>query len=409
MGAGLRASKLGYIIYCALTKEGLLSPSKFKRLLTIAYEHMDRLTDPSFIGQSNHAYFQIHGLMALSQALPKRSSEKSSHSFIKAQLERLLLDQFGQEGMHLEHSPGYHIFSINTIRRMIRSGWYGDTNLKKIFRLASNNTNWLVFPDGTISKSGDSEQGNHRYGFINKNSPIKRAKLFSEAGYAIVRGKSTEQNLRSMLFVTAGHHSNVHKHADDLSFELYDKDRFWIVDTGKFSYSRLDWRRFTNSARAHNTIVYSSEAEDNGLRKVNPVGGMLQRLERSGGEWIIEGKVERPQLGVSHRRLFRYTPNRILIVEDELLFDTPREFSSWLHLANDLEAHEEDGGWRLPGARIAYEVEGASLRLQRIRGQVDPELQGWVAKRYHEITPSDALAVHMTGQAVRLVTTITFE
>lgn len=405
MGSGLRAAKLGYLLSHAPSAD--LSPEVYATLVDMARQHRRKLMEPSFLGSSNHAFFQIHGLMALAEALPDDAAP--ARAYAHKSLEALLHQQFGVEGMHLEHSPGYHLFATRTLRRLLGSGWYdAHIDTKALLKKADTAFRWLVFPDGHLPAVGDTQRGGaRRYAY----KPVhgEPARLFREAGYAVVRSEPGLASGDAMLFVSASHHSPVHKHGDDLSFELYDRGRYWIVDTGKYSYSRLDWRAFTDSARAHNTLVYSSRYENNGVKRSSPRGGGLIGLTRDGSRYIVDGRVERPLLGVVHDRRFVYEPGVSLVIEDRLGLDREDEVWHWLHLAPDLVAAQDGFGWTAPGLSIGYEVEGSTVAdLHRVRGQNEPELQGWMAEGYHRATPNDALGLRLKGRSMLIRTTLRF-
>lgn len=411
MGSGLRAGKLGYLVF--LARNGVIKGRSAQAILALAVKHMERLTDESFIARSNHAFFQLHGLKALVEALPDAPDAGSARQYVAAQFKTLMLDQFGRENMHLEHSPGYHLFGIRTLRKLSDSGWYRDVPaIGAALEEARVNLAWLVMPDGQVSRAGDSGRSKIKHTYARRLRSGALGRLFKEAGYAVVLGPGRRPPNSAMLFVTAGHHSRTHKHADDLSFELYDKGRFWIVDTGKFSYSKKDWREFTDSARAHNTVVYSPASRDNGLSLTSPVGGMLHHLEQQGESWIIDGRVERPAVGTVHERRFIYEPGVFLTLEDVLTFEGAREAVAWLHLASGVRAEMTGTGWRMPGAEIIYEIAGSAIPLEdalvHARGQEQPEIQGWVAQGYHKITPNDALGLRVHGDAIRITTTLRF-
>lgn len=407
MGSGLRAAKLGYLLFHAASAD--LPPTTQIALLEMARQHRAKLMEPSFLGASNHAFFQIHGLMALAEALPDDADTVGTRAYAHRSLQTLLHQQFGVEGMHLEHSPGYHLFATRTLRRLLSSGWYdADLDTKALLKKADTAFRWLVFPDGHLPAVGDTQRGGaRRYAY--KPVQGEPARLFREAGYAIVRAEPGSTCGEAMLFVSASHHSTVHKHGDDLSFELYDRNRYWIVDTGKYSYSRLDWRAFTDSARAHNTLVYSPRYENNGVKRCPPSGGGLIGLAREGSRYIVDGRVERPLLGVVHDRRFTFEPGVSLLIEDRLTLDREDEVWHWLHLAPDLVAIQNGFGWSAPGLSLSYEVEGSAVAdLHRIRGQNEPELQGWMAEGYHRVTPNDALGLRLQGTSINIRTRLVF-
>lgn len=403
MAAGIRAAKLAYVI----SQPEFDAQPALKRaaIVRLARRHLARLRDPDFIAYSNHALAQIHGAAALCHYAPHWPEAQGGKAYVSDLLSRLLLTQFGRRGVHLEHSPGYHMFALREFRRMAETGWFDNADLDRTIRAAGKAAPWFVFPDGELSAAGDS-------------SPVSRpvpapvvedrvvGRIFREAGYAIVRGAWGRPAKKSpMLLVTCGHHSGVHKHADDLSFELFERGHRLFVDTGKYSYSAGPIRDFSLSAPAHNTINLIAERDDNGLALTPPAGGGLTAMSRQRWGWLISGRIDRPAFGVAHERRFLYRPGQWLILLDRVTADAPRDLTAWLHLHPRVLAEATPDGWTWKHLNIRY-VADHILALRRVRGQESPP-QGWMAPDYNQRVENDALAAEWLGQGGRLATIIT--
>ena len=405
MGTGHRAARLAYVLSLPEINASRNRVLR-RRLRTLGHAHVAKLMDPDFFSLTNHGFFQIHGLMALALTLPQTAASDAARERSKEMFRRLMRQQFGQEGVHLEHSPGYHGFALRTLEQLLSSGWYDDlSDVIAIRDQALAAQPWFVFPDGRISAIGDSSR---------RNSPTLRvndekiaAKLFAEAGYAIVKSApNVAPQDAFMLIVGAGHHSTMHKHADDLSFELFDRGRYWIIDSGRYTYSDSPVKKYMRSAAAHNSVDLLERRDDNGVRQTPPVGGMLSSLSRDGDTWVIKGAFDRPLFGVAHERTFLYTPGRRLVLEDHIRCRRIRKVTAWLHLASDLSGKGLKNGWRLPGASIRYESD-LPITLSRHRGAMNP-MQGWSAPAYHRLEAIDALGATLQGEEIRLRTVIEF-
>lgn len=405
MGAGHRAARLAYVLSLPELNKRRNRALK-AQLEALGQAHVAKLREPGFFSLTNHGYFQIHGLMALALTLPKTPESDAARDQAKDMFRRLMRQQFAPDGIHLEHSPGYHGFALRTLKQLLGSGWYDDmADVIEIRDRALAAQPWFVFPDGRISAIGDSSR---------RKSPITRvsedavaANLFAASGYAIVKSSpDTPDGEAFMLIASAGHHSSMHKHADDLSFELFDKGRYWVIDSGRYTYSNSPMKNHMRSAAAHNSVDIIEEREDNGVRQTPPAGGMLDSLTRDGDTWIIKGAFDRPAFGVSHERIFLYTPGRRLVLEDHIRCNRTRKVTAWLHLAPDLSAKPHENGWRLPGATVRYET-SLPISLSRFRGSRHP-MQGWSAPAYHRLEPIDALGVALQGDDIRLRTVIEF-
>lgn len=405
MGSGLRAAKLAYVLTQSAL-ETVADDQERADLKALARDHLRRLRDRAFIGPSNHGLFQVHGAMALIKALPDLPEADGGEAYVESIFDELLDLQFSSEGVHLEHSPGYQVFVLRTLEKLRASGWYESmTHVSEVIDQARLSLRWFVFPDGTLSRIGDSSAVRTPARWRKRPRGVMGL-LYDESGYAFVRTTISEPSeTSSMLLVTGGHHSNVHKHADDLSFELFELGRPLIVDTGKYSYSRKAWREYTDSAAAHNAIDLIAERLDNGVRASQPRGSFVKSLSAQPWGWVIGAGFERPEFGVSHERTFLYRPGEWLVLADRIRCEREREMTAWLHLSPEIEAVQDGMSWMLPKGRISYAC-SAPLTLHRHRGEETPRIQGWIAGGYHHRSPNDALGATFAGTDIRLVTVI---
>ena len=407
MEAGIRAAKLAFVLSQPAFES--LAEAERSELVRLARAHMKRLRDPGFIARSNHALAQIHGLTALIRVRPDLPESRGGDAYVARILARTLKRQLGEEGVHLEHSPSYHLFALTAFRRILASGWHDATTLPDMVRRAEAALPWLIHPDGRMSAIGDSAPASKARAAA-PPPPEGRphiSKLFPEAGYAVVRSDwDVAPDRASMLLVTAAFHSISHKHADDLSFELFEAGCRLIVDTGKCTYNKGDLKEFSRSARAHNVIELVEGQPLNGLMERRPSGGGLSRLVEHDWGFLIEGELALPDHDVRHRRRFLYRPGDWLVLLDEVDAGTARDLAAWLHLDPALEASPDPSGrgWRYPDGAVDY-VCDQPFTLDRVRGREDPR-QGWMATGYHQLEPNDALAVRWRGAHTRLASVI---
>src|SRR5690606_25493861 len=111
---------------------------------------------------------------------------------------------------------------------------------------------------------------------------------FTESGYAIIRSLPSREQT-SMLFVMGMAFSRVHKHADDLSFELFEFGRLIFIDSGKYGYEQDEMSAYATSAAAHNTI--SLEDRPIGPRDVVMNGSLLEPIETTEDGFVIRGSL----------------------------------------------------------------------------------------------------------------------
>jgi hypothetical protein len=307
-------------------------------------------------------------------------------------------EQFSADGLHLEHSPAYHVLIGRAVRRMAASPWYAQVGLDAdwIARLEENEA-WLVRPNGRLVAAGDSNPGRHKprrrpAELDGAGQPVGR--IF-DAGVAVVRSPcDVPAQAASMLYVSAASHSHVHKHSDDLSFEWFDRGGPIIVDSGKFgAANRRSECQYVRSQWAHNVVEIAGESPNPRHRR--PYGSGLTSLQERCSEWVVNGRVYFRATATEHQRQIRFIPGRALRVVDRLTTTKPRTFTQWFHfppganvLLDDSElvvALDHDRWVRMspvPGSRIDV-----------VCGATSPRWQGWFSPSYGSLIPTPAVGL----------------
>lgn len=391
MATGIRALRLAFFIDAA--RNGLFDATKeqMRILIELADEHARQLQVEEFIAINNHGLFQVAGLNLLCTVLPDRKACTHGQDFAERMFRKIMDSQFTSEGIHTENSPAYHLFVRNLLKSVAALQRLSDGGrMDKIERVRP----WLVFPDGNLSRAGDSSSTSTPL----ENDPDDPQCLpdggcfavgdFTGSGYAIVRSLPSERQT-SMLFVTGMAHTLTHKHVDELSFELFEFGRFIFIDAGKYGYKRSKMRAYVLSGEAHNTI---SLAEKH-LRTKNVAlsGSLLDPIQVTGEGFRISGAVERPAL-FQQRREIVYSPGRELRITDFLSAPRERQYVSSLHLAPDLVPEVDERGFTVDVGEhdVRAELQSDNCTIETARGKNNP-LLGWQSVGYLEMTPASVV------------------
>jgi Heparinase II/III-like protein len=397
MAVGLRAQILAYLVARARREPGALREDQVAVLVETATAHLERLLIPGAFGAGNHGLFQIHGLRALQAALEGVVDVGCPAQ--TADLMRVRLsEQFSPEGVHLEHSPAYHVMVGRAVRHFAASPWYAGIGLETGWtqRLEENEA-WLTRPDGQLVPAGDSNPGRHKprrwpADLQGVGRPVGR--LF-DAGVAVVRSpREVPLRAASMLYVSAASHSHVHKHSDDLSFEWFDRGGPIIVDAGKFGVAarRAEWQ-YVRSPCAHNVVEIEGESPDPYRRK--PYGSGLTSLRERCGEWIVDGRVYFHATATEHRRQLRVLPGRRLRVHDRLRTNKPRAFTQWFHFPCSGEVAVDGNGVvvDLDHDRRVRVTPAVGAHVDVVCGATSPRWQGWHSPSYGRMHPAPAVGL----------------
>jgi hypothetical protein len=415
--AGLRAMKLAYLKL--IEKRDKLKYSELEKntINALAVEHIAYLTNPKNIAQSNHAFFQIHGVLALLRIMEDaegrgRYIDISRKLFIEA-----LIKQFGHDGMHLEHSPAYHFFVYELVANFMKTGWYIDIPIvDRLVNKILDNAPWLVDANGSVIEVGDSSPILRNIGM----SPLPRgsedcqyatgyipdcfgARLFSEAGYAIARSlPPIPPKKSSLLFMTSAYHSKSHRHSDDLSIVWMEYGNWILQDPGRYSYGDGQRRLYTRSTRAHNTIEIDSKSYSR--NQIYAYGSAMREAIKDQWGFELSGGLWHKDIKAFHARKVLYRPRDWLIVIDRVKdkYKRKRDWTLWYNFSEMISIRENGDFIQAAlddGVFLHLKTESTfrdSVKLI-VKGQIKPRLQGWRAKNFRALIPINSLGYSFKG------------
>jgi hypothetical protein len=224
---------------------------------------------------------------------------------------------------------------------------------------------------------------------------------FRDAGFAAVRSGE------SYLLVTAGHHSSVHKHPDDLSFCWYEAAAPVVVEAGKHSYDveRPEYK-YARSPWAHNVVM----VDDEPLWSPEVVGSGL-RATGEGDGWyaILMDDLHAGTASARHQRLLVFAPGRLLLVFDHVQAErSDAEWTRVFHLAPSwcIDVIEGDRVRFREGERQLWLADcgSAACSITHERGGEIGKRGGWWFPRFGEAETLHTVHLRSRGGAQVLVT-----
>lgn len=316
-----------------------------------------------------------------------------------AVLARELEEQVLPDGGHFERSPMYQARIAWVLDTLEKTGCASVVRLVQapLARLRAALAA-LCHPDGEIALLNDSA-----FGIANRPAELAPPAppgpfALPETGYYGARGAEGHYVVCDAAPIGPDYLPG-HAHGDIFSFELSLSGRRVIVDAGVYGYEADESRAACRSTRAHNTVEIDGEdqcefwAAFRVARRGRPRDVTWQA--RDGG-FALEGwhdGYERLPSRARHRRRFRWYPEGVLLVRDEVTARRALRGCSRLHLHPACEV-------RLDGpaqARVVYP--GGSFRIA-FAGKGELAVESFA---YHPefgvAQPSRALAFQARGPA----------
>ncbi len=405
MSTGLRAMKLAWLwgeIGDNNTDINENDQAKIKRLMEI---HIEKLLDQELLSTGNHGYFQLVGLRLLCNNKDFSTSCKNEEEYNDRNIMVLLKNQFTAQGIHRENAPYYHHFALNTLNKLNVEALYG-SQIAETVQQANKLTPWMLHPDKSFARIGDSEgKLNLKTQISDKPQTINDSEVligdFIDSGYFILRTPmDTPVEKATQLFIsgTSNLEYDGHKHADELSFELFHKGKLVILDSGKYSYNDNPHRKYVLSAQAHNTL--SLENIRVSRRDVEGSGSKLSSYKNDENIITVNGSVTRPGL-FTQKRTFKISPFDKIIISDTFTSHVPwteklknfsldTVFTSNLHLHPELKVNKSSDRSITVDDYANIELITTDCKLNVVTGQKDP-LLGWASFAYNEIGPTTVL------------------
>lgn len=381
--------------------------------------HARELMKPDGQAKSNHAIFQGLGLSSLGSVMQEFHESSDWRRTGSKMLEEIVVAQYGREGVHLEHSPYYHGWVLQRLKRIADLGLLGEnSSFVQMVDTCAGNFVHFFRPDGQLSEIGDSSP--EKVGWLANMHPAltfaasggeegiapkETDKVFHEAGYAILRDSFIDGLGASYLICHAGHHMRSHKHDDDLTIEWHEQGRGILVDSGKLSYDYNAERDYVVSRRAHNVMEIDGGA---GFDPDSPYGAAKMSSGKNFDvKWL---RIELPYVrqGCRQVRFLLLAHGRFLMVVDVVQTSTVHDFTQWFHFPPGSEARyvgshaEIDFPGQVPMTVGLSALSSPSGPIKSFKGDQDP-MQGWISPDYAQLIPAPTLGVPYCGTSRILV------
>lgn len=413
---GDRGPYLAYVMRAAEC-EGLLDAGERDLLLTLMLRHAEVLTDPETYKPTNHGLFVDLGLTLLARQLDSQPESEQWAELGRERFAETLFDRVvADEGFWLEHSAGYQILISRTLTRFLQVPGNETPELVDLLRRMQDVVGWLGEPDGKIPQLGDSDlKSIPKFAQVRARDDRGILEL-DDSGLAIVK------NDGGYLAVMSSYFSDAHKHSDNLTFDLFDRGRRLITDTGLYHKDKDENFAFAHSERAHSVLTV--DGEEFPRDGTDTFGSGITQTGKGHGFHAILGTnpAVRAQ-GVEHERLFVYEPGRVLVIVDRLRATdgNKHRYARFLQFAPGVEVRPGTGrnvrrgsgrlalSLRAPGFRGAVTTNGRGReRIELAEGERDP-LRGLTSPSFRKWVPRTTARLRSKGADLDLITTISLD
>lgn len=424
------------------TKSPRFTPDKMERILGSMLGHAERLSDPDFYWENhNHGIDQDRALLGFALVFPELLTAEKWRNLALRRLTVQLEQTISPNGVHLEHSPGYHsdiMVRLQSLERQLRT--FDIEYELDLDALQSRMARFLgitVQPNGRLAPVGDtrpmelesSSAWDHEAAFpwleyylTEGGSGVLHdtVAVYPDEGYAVIRdfddGAVPFRESLYLFFTAAANDvtgRRGHKHADDLSFILSYRGYEFVIDAGLYGYERDRHRDYVVSSRAHNVVLIDGQnfsGWDSGI----------EAFEASSNYTMIRAS-HRNHPGFEHTRwIVHLPPTKFLLVDDLRpdLSDPPARrdhtFEQLFHFgaAIAVEADGDDGGITATAALSEGNTDCPQLRITQLHGAVDAHVAtgqrqpmlGWHSPDVGVLEPSPAVSFTTAGPGALYVT-----
>ncbi|WP_202616107.1 alginate lyase family protein, partial [Sediminibacillus terrae] len=411
------------------TAKSILNKEQVRLLFVSMSEHADLLVSDAFhTTHTNHGMFQDEALIAFGDYFNEFSKEQLYSVVGKTRLKDYFNHIVSREGVHLEHSPGYHLTIAKSVKRY-RDFFSALNDLNqyeyydKLYNRMANYYVWVIKPDGTLPLIGDTfknvkpptnlweDNPFYRYSLTQGREglrPEKTSEVYKDAGYAIFRDDWEKGKDATYIHFTAAYHTDYHKHSDDLSVWIYTKGHDLITEAGPNGYDYdLPFTEFGYSSYAHNTLIVN----DAGLPRTDGKydSTYLTDFYIDDNLSSVTG-VNRRYEDVEHNRNLKYNKNsQAVTVTDTIKSSKENNYKLLWNLAEGVVPQINGNQIRLliDGKEVAsMEISSSSkFSIKDVNGQTSPEILGWHLDNGKEPTKTHAIVIEAQEKDAEIVTT----
>jgi hypothetical protein len=404
-------------IYYGLIQSPYLSPATQLLILSSLPDHAHY--NRNFHAGNNWLTMEISALATVATNFPEYKHTEEWLSYAISAISESMKGQVYDDGVQTELTSHYHNVSLANFELFKEICDRAGKPLPAFFNNSIINMyNYIaraVRPDGFRILNNDGDRGSDRelllkaaakynkpewaYLASNGKSGIKPKNgpsyFFPWAGQLISRS-GYDANAQWSFF-DIGPWGSGHQHSDQLHISVSAYGRDLLVDAGRFAYTgevATKFRPYATGSASHNLVLIDGNGQkpgptlaksplDNSHIKISPT------FDYATNSFSAFKNVE----GVaSHTRALMYVRDAFWVVVDRISTDKPRKVETLWHWHPDCTVREGDGGTiktdNAKGNLAVIPVGKQKMGVRMIKGQEQPEMQGWYSPEYNVYMPN---------------------
>ncbi|NEX80250.1 hypothetical protein G4Z05_15575 [Bacillus thermocopriae] len=405
-----------------------------QKFMDLLETHGHFLADQKNYEDYNHGIFQDQALLELTVFF---KHFKNCNEWQEIAISRLLArfnKDVSNSGVHREHSPAYHVV-VHNLFIVIKDFMdyhkiqYPADFSQKLYLMQdflaymtkSNGYLPLVGDTGLSSAFNSIEEGhilNEHWAYRSSKGkqgtlPEKIFFAYLDSGVALFR-TDLNKHFKNKIFwyFSCAFNSIIHKHADDLSFELQYKNTDFIVDSGKYNYKEKDeFRKYFRSVFAHNTIAVDGKTYPLNKEQIGK-SLLFDSYEQSESYYVVQGCHELYS-GIRIYRTMIQLRDQALIIHDRIVSDKHHQYTQIFNIGKDVSVIKRDNDNFL----LVSKKEDATISLRQmyhissvsiLKGQENP-IYAWQSYDFNQKHPITSLHFTKDGQSIEFLTILAMD
>ncbi len=406
-------------IFYELINSEYLSPSTQLLILSSLPDHAHY--NRNFHGGNNWLTMEISALATIAVNFPEYKSSNAWLDYSIKTMTESMKNQVYDDGAQTELTSHYHMGALSNFSLFQDICQKANKTLPEFYTSQIENMwSYLAFimrPNGNALLNNDADldynrdrvlaaatkynRNDWKYIASNGKLGVKPSSgpsfIYPWAGHLISRS-GYEANAHWSFF-DIGPWGSGHQHNDKLHISISANGRDLLVDAGRFAYTgdvAKKFRRYAKGSQGHNVILIDGKGQGAGPKVITePLTEIHYKITPEFDyAWNSFDKYIDIEGAANHTRTLFYIRKNFWIVVDNIETDQPRKIETLWHWHPDCvvkvgrkkNTYSENDNGNLKIVPIGK----SKWKINLIKGQETPEMQGWYSPEYNKFEPNVA-------------------